>query len=94
MSMWLRVTSISDKDKEVKEVLEDDQNPSTPKQEPASPFCLLLKHNQELRLGPKTTLDIPISFAPEEMQKYEAVLKVKLRQESGEPWRYNLKEER
>ena len=61
---------------------------------PITPFCLLLKHSTAVRLGPKTTLDIPVSFAPEEMKKYEGVVTVKVRQENGSAWTYNLAEER
>ena len=61
---------------------------------PATPFCLLLKHSTAVRLGPKTTLDIPISFAPEEMKKYDGIVAVKVRREDGSPWIYNLAEER
>ena len=54
----------------------------------APPFCLLLRQALGLRLGPKTTLDIPISFAPEDMRMIEAMCTVVLRREDDESWKY------
>ncbi|ESO84826.1 hypothetical protein LOTGIDRAFT_196276 [Lottia gigantea] len=58
-----------------------------------SPFCLLLKHNTGLRLPPKATLDIPISFAPGEMKKYQSLCTVVVRRDDGEKWNYVPKSE-
>lgn len=55
----------------------------------ASPFCLLLKHNSNIRVGPKSTLDIPVSFAPVEMRMYEALCTVVVQQENEEKWVYS-----
>ena len=75
-----------------------DKEPITPGPQdvvpPASPFCLLLKHTTSLRLGPKSNIDIPISFAPEDMRRFDAYISVTIRQEDGSPWIYNLREER
>ena len=51
-----------------------------------SPFRLLLKKYQNVRLGPKSTLDIPISFAPEEMRLYEALCIVTMTSVDGNGW--------
>ena len=59
-----------------------------------SPFCLLLKYNQAMRLGPKSTIDIPISFAPEDMRMFEAIITVIVKKEDNQTWKYNLTEER
>ncbi|KAK7478911.1 hypothetical protein BaRGS_00029892 [Batillaria attramentaria] len=53
---------------------------------PKSPFSMLLKNKTAARVGPKNTLDIPISFAPMEMLKYEALVTVVVTQEDGTPW--------
>ncbi|XP_064627283.1 cilia- and flagella-associated protein 47-like isoform X2 [Lineus longissimus] len=53
-----------------------------------SPFCLLLKQKQEIRVGPKSTLDIPVSFAPDEMRLYEAVCSLAVRRADGRSWQY------
>ncbi|XP_048239518.1 cilia and flagella-associated protein 47-like isoform X3 [Haliotis rufescens] len=53
-----------------------------------SPFCLLLKHNTGLRVGPKSTLDIPISFAPNQMRKYVGLCTVIVHKEDGTAWQY------
>ena len=55
---------------------------------PSSPFCLLLKQTEAgIRLGPKSTLDIPVSFAPEDMRRFEAECVVTVRKEDGSTWR-------
>jgi hypothetical protein len=51
-----------------------------------SPFCLLLKDISSIRLGPKSILDLPISFSPEEMRMFEAECIVNVRQEDGSTW--------
>uniref|UniRef100_A0A1I8GWP8 Calponin-homology (CH) domain-containing protein n=1 Tax=Macrostomum lignano TaxID=282301 RepID=A0A1I8GWP8_9PLAT len=53
-----------------------------------SPFCLLLKHCKKIRLEPKARLDIPVSFAPENMQQHEAVCVVIMRRRDGKGWHY------
>ncbi|CAH1800026.1 unnamed protein product [Owenia fusiformis] len=59
-----------------------------------SPFCLLLKHSNGIRLGPKSTLDIPVSFAPEEMSMFEALCVVAVRKEDGGSWHYTPVDDR
>lgn len=51
------------------------------KQPKASVFCLLLKRAKSIQLEPGATLDIPISFAPDTMQLYEATVTVTIRKE-------------
>ena len=52
-----------------------------------SPFCLLLKQKDGgIRLGPKASLEIPLSFGPEDMQRYEAECVVSICREDGEQW--------
>lgn len=51
-----------------------------------SPFCLLLKDPVGLHLGPKSILDLPISFSPEEMRMSEAECVIILHQEDGTKW--------
>ena len=53
-----------------------------------SPFCLLLKKKNAIRVGPKSTLDIPVCFAPTEMKMYEALCTVVVRKEDNEKWQY------
>ncbi|KAK3775916.1 hypothetical protein RRG08_017206 [Elysia crispata] len=53
-----------------------------------SPFKLLLKHDSGLRVGPKSTLEIPISFAPSQMVNYQAFCTVVIRREDGQQWPY------
>lgn len=53
---------------------------------PRPAFCLLLKHQKKIRLGPKATLDIPISFAPEAMRQYDALCTIVMRKRSGSAW--------
>ncbi|CAL1538368.1 unnamed protein product [Lymnaea stagnalis] len=55
---------------------------------PVSAFKLLLKHNSGVHVGPKSTLEIPISFAPNEMINYKAFCTVVVRREDGEQWPY------
>ena len=47
-----------------------------------------------IRVGPKSTLDIPICFAPMEMTKYEALCTVIVRKEDGGRWMYGPKDSR
>ncbi|XP_052240686.1 cilia- and flagella-associated protein 47-like isoform X3 [Dreissena polymorpha] len=53
-----------------------------------SPFCLLLKRKAGIRVGPKSTLDIPVCFAPTEMKMFEAVCTVVVTREDGGRWAY------
>lgn len=55
---------------------------------PDAAFCLLLKQNTTIRVGPKSTLDIPVCFAPTEMTKYEALCSIIVRKEDGSRWQY------
>ncbi|XP_071134806.1 cilia- and flagella-associated protein 47-like isoform X3 [Mytilus edulis] len=57
-------------------------------------FCLLLKHMASIRVGPKSTLDIPVCFAPTEMTKYEALCTVIVRKEDNGKWMYGPKDSR
>lgn len=58
-----------------------------------SPFCLLMKHTSNIRLGPKNSMDIPLSFAPEDMRMYDALVTVSVRRDPGATWRYDLSQE-
>ena len=62
------------------------------KKEDDSQFCLLLKKKTAIRVGPKSTLDIPICFAPTEMKMYEALCTVVVRKEDGDKWLYSPKD--
>ena len=53
-----------------------------------SPFCLLLKQNKGLRLGPKASLEIPLSFAPEDMRMFEATVSVSVTKLDRSSWPY------
>lgn len=71
-------------DKESGEVL---NNPE------ADTFCLLLKHQESVRLGPKTTLDVPVCYAPGEDSAgretsvlHESILTFTLRKLDEAPW--------
>ncbi|KAH9504693.1 Cilia- and flagella-associated protein 47 [Bulinus truncatus] len=59
---------------------------------PDSAFRLLLKHTNGLHLAPKSTLEIPISFAPTEMLNYKAFCTVAIRKEDGQQWPYVLED--
>ncbi|XP_035825915.1 cilia- and flagella-associated protein 47 [Aplysia californica] len=74
-------------------VLTDTEAPSTAQEceglpGPESAFKLLIKHDSGLRVGPKSTLEIPISFAPKEMLNYQAFCTVVVRREDGQQWPY------
>ncbi|XP_053397416.1 cilia- and flagella-associated protein 47-like isoform X4 [Mercenaria mercenaria] len=73
---------LRDKNSTLEETLEG--SPS----EENSPFCLLLKRKGGIRVGPKSTLDIPVCFAPTEMKMYEAICTVIVTREDGEKWQY------
>ncbi|XP_072178621.1 cilia- and flagella-associated protein 47-like [Diadema setosum] len=53
-----------------------------------SAFCLLLKRTAAIQLGPKATLDIPVTFAPDRMSLHEAMCLVSIRRENGGSWDY------
>ncbi|XP_041462969.1 cilia- and flagella-associated protein 47-like isoform X1 [Lytechinus variegatus] len=53
-----------------------------------SAFCLLLKRTASIPVGPKATLDIPITFAPDRMNLHEALCIVSIKRENGEHWDY------
>ena len=55
-----------------------------------SPFRLLLKKSISVRIGPKSTIEIPISFAPEEMRMYEALCVVSVKTLDGSGWKYTM----
>lgn len=53
----------------------------------ASVFCLLLKRAKRIPLEPGASLDIPISFAPDTMQLYEATVTVTIhREDPADTW--------
>ncbi|KAL8606797.1 hypothetical protein ACOMHN_049626 [Nucella lapillus] len=59
-----------------------------------SPFSLMLKNlKAPIRVGPKSTMDIPISFAPSEMRKYDALCTVIVTKEDGSCWDYLPKDD-
>ena len=60
--------------------------------EEESAFCLLLKFATNIRVGPKSTLDIPVCFAPTDMIKYEALCTVVVKKEDGSKWKYAPKD--
>jgi len=51
-----------------------------------SPFTLLLKSQRNVALGPRSSLQIPITFAPTEMRTYQARCSVLARREDGLMW--------
>ena len=57
---------------------------------PDSAFCLLLKHTTNIPVAPKSTLDIPLTFAPDNMNLHEALCVVSVRRENGETWKYQV----
>ena len=52
----------------------------------ASPFSLLLKSQQNIRVGPKGCLQMPVTFAPHEMRSYQLRCTVSMRREDGLTW--------
>lgn len=74
--------TVSDPKEEIPKALDAMTLPSA-----GSPFCLLLKQRESgLRVGPKGTLEIPVSFGPEDMQKFEAQIVVSVQKEDGTTW--------
>ena len=55
---------------------------------PPSPFSLLLKQNKGLRLGPKATVEVPVSFAPTDVRSFEATLSIVIHKEDATGWPY------
>ncbi|XP_033635373.1 cilia- and flagella-associated protein 47-like isoform X1 [Asterias rubens] len=53
-----------------------------------SAFCLLLKHTMGILVAPKSTLDIPLTFAPDNMNLHEALCVVSVKREDGTSWEY------
>jgi len=51
-----------------------------------SVFCLLLKRAKSILLEPGATLDIPISFAPDNMQLHEATVTVTVHRDTEDTW--------
>jgi len=51
-----------------------------------SPFSLLLKSQQNIPLGPRGSLQIPVTFAPHEMKSYQQRCTVSMRREDGLAW--------
>ena len=64
-----------------------DQNSDVTESE-SKAFCLLLKRNKSLRISPKKTLDIPLSFAPEDMRMFGATLTVLVTKLDRTHWTY------
>ncbi|PFX34680.1 Calponin-likey domain-containing protein 2 [Stylophora pistillata] len=54
-----------------------------------SVFCLLLKRAKGIILEPGAILDIPISFAPDTMQLYEATVTVTIHRDTEDNWNGN-----
>ena len=57
-------------------------------QKESSPFKLLLKQNKGIRLGPKATIEVPVSFAPIDVRGFDAELSIVLHKEDGNGWPY------
>ncbi|KAM9320035.1 LOW QUALITY PROTEIN: cilia- and flagella-associated protein 47 [Gastrophryne carolinensis] len=55
--------------------------------EPA--FCIPLKQTQGISLAPKEKLDIPVLFAPDNMQLYEALVVIHMVKADGDNWDHN-----
>ena len=85
----------SDKENMAKDALDDEAPPGQNENEPSttSPFCLLMKNDRGVRIGPKSILDIPVSFAPENMKMSEAIVILTVRKENGNAWKYDLTQE-
>jgi hypothetical protein len=50
------------------------------------PFCLLLQSQNNIAVGPQATIQIPVSFLPQHMCTYQAVIVVAARREDGYCW--------
>ncbi|XP_070567350.1 cilia- and flagella-associated protein 47-like [Ptychodera flava] len=53
-----------------------------------SAFCLLLKNPSNIPVPAKTNIDIPLTFAPDNMNLHEALLIISVRKEDGSSWEY------
>ncbi len=73
--------SLTDKDLRVEEALSGTESDPL-----KSPFCLLMKQKEGIHLGPKNMLDIPISFSPEDMKKFQAECVLTVTKEDGGEW--------
>jgi len=51
-----------------------------------SAFSVLLKRQHNIALGPKSTLQMPVTFTPHEMRAYQARLTVSVKREDGLAW--------
>lgn len=49
--------------------------------------------NTKARVGPKSTIDIPVSFAPSEMHRYEAICTVIVTKDDDSPWPFLPKDD-
>ncbi|XP_059154686.1 cilia- and flagella-associated protein 47-like isoform X2 [Physella acuta] len=75
------------------DILFTDSDVSTEKtleriQKPSSAFKLLLKHTSNIHVGAKSTLEIPVYFAPTELVNYKGFCTVVVRREDGQQWPY------
>ncbi|KAI0223616.1 Cilia- and flagella-associated protein 47 [Lamellibrachia satsuma] len=59
-------------------------------EEEESPFSLLMKQTEDIEVGPKSTLDIPVSFSPDDMSKKEAIVTIAIRRWDGKNWEYEF----
>ncbi|BFZ09423.1 hypothetical protein BsWGS_12463 [Bradybaena similaris] len=76
-------------------IVDNDQDYGSPTEtQPSleSPFKLLLKHSSGIRVGPKSSLEIPVSFAPSECVNYQAYCWVVMRREDGQNWSFAPKD--
>ena len=55
-----------------------------------TPFSLLMKQTEDIEIGPKSVLDIPISFSPDDMSKKEAIVTIAIRRRDGGNWQYEF----
>ena len=53
-----------------------------------SPFELLVRQTEGVRVGPRAPLDLVVSFTPERLSKAEGVCSVIIRREDGGSWHY------
>ncbi|XP_077977423.1 cilia- and flagella-associated protein 47-like [Glandiceps talaboti] len=53
-----------------------------------SAFCLLLKNSNSIAVPAKSTVDVPLTFAPDNMNLHEALLIISVKKEDGSSWQY------
>lgn len=53
-------------------------------------FCVHLKCQRDIPVGPRSTLQIPLTFAPREMANYQQRCVVTARREDGLVWDHQL----